>query len=58
MPVNAAECLATGEVSITVEDRAAGEDVEIEVIPNGQEVRRAIERVLARAICRKMDVAS
>jgi hypothetical protein len=54
----AAEHLTTGEISITVEDRAAEEDVVIEVVPNGPEVPRAIERCLAAAICLTMDVGS
>lgn len=47
-----------GNVSITVEDRAAEQDIACEVVPNGPEVPLAIERVLAAAICTKMDVAS
>ena len=54
----AAEHLTTGEISITLEDLATEEDLAGEVIPNGPEVPRAIERVLAAAICLKMDVAS
>lgn len=45
-------------VSITVEDRASGQDVAAEVVPNGPEVQRGIERVLTKAICTRMDVAS
>lgn len=54
----AAECLTTGMVSITVEDKAVGADVACEVVPNGPEVPLAIERALAKAISLKMDVAS
>ena len=46
----AAEVLAhTGEVSITVED--GEQDFACEIVPNGPEVPRAIERALAVAIC-------
>jgi hypothetical protein len=45
----AAEHLTTGDISITVEDEE--QDFAAEIVPNGPEVPRAIERVIAEAIC-------
>lgn len=45
----ASEHLSTGEVSVTVEDDE--QDFACEIVPNGPEVQRAIERCLAEAIC-------
>lgn len=44
-------------VSITVEDRASGQDVAAEVVPNGPEVQRGIERVLADATSIRVQIA-
>jgi len=46
----AAECLTTGEVSITVEDDE--QDFATELVANGPDVPRAVERAIARAIAK------
>ena len=43
----AAECLIGGTVSLTVEDDE--QDFAGEIVPNGPEVPRAIERIIAEA---------
>lgn len=48
-----AEVLTTGHISVTIEDRKKGEDVEIRVIANGPGVQSAMEEML-EAISRRM----
>ncbi len=43
----AAEELTTGEVSVTIEDRAEGEDIDIRIVPNGPEVQKAMGEMLS-----------
>jgi len=44
-----AEVLRTGEVSFTVADPKLGDDIEIEICPNGPGVMEAVHRLIARA---------
>jgi hypothetical protein len=49
----AAEHLTTGQISLTVEDDE--QDYACEITANGPDVPRAIERVLAAAICTPLE---
>ena len=44
----AAEVLTTGHVSVTIEDPIKGEDLDIEVMPNGPEVQKGMITMLNR----------
>jgi len=44
----AAEVLTAGHISLTIEDRAEGRDIDIRVIGNGPGVQAAIEEMLKK----------
>lgn len=42
------EMLTDGEVSLTIHDPKKGEDIAIEIVPNGTEVPKAVDRLVER----------
>lgn len=44
------EVLTTGEISLTLHDPKKGEDIDIEVVPNGPEVPKAVDRLVLRNV--------
>lgn len=52
----AAEHLMSGMISLTIEDREEGEDVNIRVVSNGPSVQKAIEEMLQESCSVKQNV--